>query len=205
MGKTVNKRDLAEILGVSERSLTFWQKSGLPILREGERGEENAYDTAAVVKWMLERAAARARRAATPRDRLASRQAELIELQLAEKRGESITASAIKPAYIAKVVASRQALRAMAADLAPALALLDGPDAMRDLLEEAIDDALRNLAADDDTSGAAPAPAGGMGALGAAVAAAPVGVGGAKARTARGVGRARAVPVPDDAVPARDP
>jgi phage terminase Nu1 subunit (DNA packaging protein) len=178
----------------------------MPILREGERlGQENTYDTAAVVRWLIERAAAKARKAEMPRDRLARRQAEMIEMQLAEKRGQSIEASAIKPALVAKVVASRQALRAMAADLAPALAMLDGPDAMRDLLEEAIDEALRNLAADDDDAGAAPAPAGGMGALGAAVAAAPVGVGGAKARTARGVGRARAVPVLDDAVPARDP
>jgi phage terminase Nu1 subunit (DNA packaging protein) len=205
MTKIVNKRDLAAILGVSERSLTSWSKKGMPIVHEGERGEENQYDTAAVIRWMVEREAMKARQAETPNDRLARRKAEEIELRLAEKRGESIPAGEIGPAWTGFVIASRQALRSMAADLAPALALLEGADPMRDLLEESIDEALRNLAAtEDDEPGAAPPAAGSASALGATGADAAVGVGRATPRNARRVRDSRKVQVRADPVPAGD-
>jgi phage terminase Nu1 subunit (DNA packaging protein) len=187
MTKLVNKRDLAEILGTSERSLTNWQKQGMPILREGERGESSEYSTADVIKWRIDWLLKKHQQEETPRDRLARRQAEMLEIDLAERRRESIPAPEIGPAWTGFVIASRQALRSMAADLTPALALLEGADPMRDLLEEAIDEALRNLAAGDDAPSATPAVAGGAGALGAAGADAAERVGGKAPGAARRV------------------
>lgn len=46
------KKDLAAKLGVSERALTTWQREGLPVLQHGKRGQPNAYDLAAVVRWL---------------------------------------------------------------------------------------------------------------------------------------------------------
>jgi phage terminase Nu1 subunit (DNA packaging protein) len=150
MTKIVNKKALAETLGVSERSLTHWQKAGMPIKREGAYGAENEYSTADVVRWMVQREAAKIRQGESARDVLARRQTEEIEERLKVTRGQAIQACEIKPAWVARVVASRQALRDMVADIVPALAQLDGPDAMRDLLEEAIDEALRHVATCDD-------------------------------------------------------
>lgn len=48
----LSKRDLAAKLCVSERSLTAWQDAGMPVLEHGRRGQENAYDLVAVVRWI---------------------------------------------------------------------------------------------------------------------------------------------------------
>jgi len=41
----VNKKELAEIIGISERSLTEWQKEGLPVASYADnRGQANEYD-----------------------------------------------------------------------------------------------------------------------------------------------------------------
>jgi hypothetical protein len=48
----LNKKDLSEKLRVSQRSLTNWQKEGLPVLEHGRRGQPNIYDLAAVVRWL---------------------------------------------------------------------------------------------------------------------------------------------------------
>lgn len=51
----VNKSELAEILGKSERTLTTWQKNGLPIEIEGTRGVQHRYNTEDVIAWLLDR------------------------------------------------------------------------------------------------------------------------------------------------------
>lgn len=55
MGRLVNKQELSEILGKSERTLTTWQKNGLPIALDGGRGAQNQYDTEAVIDWLINR------------------------------------------------------------------------------------------------------------------------------------------------------
>src|SRR5690606_41959639 len=57
MGKRVNKRELAEIFGVSERSFTEYQKdTSFPIAKAGGRGQSNEYDTQDVHEWLMARA-----------------------------------------------------------------------------------------------------------------------------------------------------
>jgi phage terminase Nu1 subunit (DNA packaging protein) len=51
MGKVVNKRELSEILGASEAALTEWQRIGMPMLLDADRGHSNSYDTEAVIRW----------------------------------------------------------------------------------------------------------------------------------------------------------
>lgn len=46
------KKALAVMLGVSERSLTAWQKEGFPVLEHGRRGKQNVYDLSACVNWI---------------------------------------------------------------------------------------------------------------------------------------------------------
>lgn len=52
----VNKRKLAELLDVSEVTLTAWQRDGLPVhTRRGKVGEANAYDLKACIAWVRSR------------------------------------------------------------------------------------------------------------------------------------------------------
>ena len=53
MGKKVQKKELADILGVTEKTLTTWQKNGMPIEIVGGRGQRNTYDTEAVIEWLV--------------------------------------------------------------------------------------------------------------------------------------------------------
>lgn len=52
MGKKVQKKELADILGVTEKTLTTWQKNGMPIEVQGGRGQRNTYDTESVIEWV---------------------------------------------------------------------------------------------------------------------------------------------------------
>ncbi|WP_157959211.1 terminase small subunit [Marinomonas shanghaiensis] len=53
MGKKVQKKELADILGVTEKTLTTWQKNGMPIEIVGGRGQRNTYDTEDVIEWLV--------------------------------------------------------------------------------------------------------------------------------------------------------
>lgn len=52
----VNKKQLAEIIGKSERTITEWDAQGMPIQHKGGRGRSNEYETADVIEWMVDRA-----------------------------------------------------------------------------------------------------------------------------------------------------
>lgn len=60
MGKKVNKKELAAILGVTEKTLTSWQKNGMPIEVAGGRGSRNEYDTQRIIEWMVTQRLAKA-------------------------------------------------------------------------------------------------------------------------------------------------
>lgn len=80
----VNKRQLSEILGVSERSLTDWQKEGLPVASYADnRGQANEYESSEVIRWMVQREIERLNKE-KPRDRLDRLKADAIELDIKE-------------------------------------------------------------------------------------------------------------------------
>lgn len=48
----VNQKQLAEILGVSDRTILSWQNKGMPHQKRAKNGESNQYDTVEVVNWL---------------------------------------------------------------------------------------------------------------------------------------------------------
>lgn len=55
-GMQVNKKELSEIFGISERTLTEYQKDPLfPFIEDGGRGQKNLYDTAQVLRYLISR------------------------------------------------------------------------------------------------------------------------------------------------------
>jgi phage terminase Nu1 subunit (DNA packaging protein) len=53
VGYSVNKKQLSDIFGVSERTLTDWQQKGMPVKINADRGKSNLYETADVIAWRI--------------------------------------------------------------------------------------------------------------------------------------------------------
>lgn len=140
----VNKHELSEILGVSERTLTEWQKDGLPIAYDGERGESNRYDTDKVIAWWIAREVGKVQ-AESPKDRLARLQADKVELEIAKDLGQLVAVEDIEPAWVAMVTDAKSFLRSQPDRLAHLLEISEGVDAKRDLLMETFDEFLHKL------------------------------------------------------------
>lgn len=163
---TVNKRQLAEIFGKSEETLTQWQKDGMPVLKRGRKGVDGQYEPHRCIEWLLTREVSKVQ-GELPRDRLARVQAERIEMDMATERGELVPAPEIEPAWAGHVIATRQELLRLPLELGPRARRAESDNAAIDLLTEGIEGALRKLSEDDDDELAELASSGAQ-ALGAA-------------------------------------
>lgn len=145
MGKLVNKRELAQILGVSERTLTEWQRDGLPIVINAGRGASNQYDTAAVIQWRIAREINGASKE-SPKDRLDRLRGDQVELELAETRRQLVNLAEIEPA-LGQFFSDAVALMASMPDkYAPLLSeVATDPDAIHAALEDLIEELRQQL------------------------------------------------------------
>lgn len=124
MGEKVNKSRLALILGKSERTLTEWQKEGMPLGSRGEkRGQANCYDTEEVINWMMTRASARADDSEIEkhRIRLTKSQADKTELEVEILRGNLLATDEVELAWSNLVLNIRSRIMGIAARLSPRL------------------------------------------------------------------------------------
>lgn len=138
MGRAVNKRELSEILGISERSLTDWQKDGMPIVELGEsRGHENTYDTEAVIRWWLEREASR-RVGSSSFDKLndVRYRRELINLE--REQGKIVMIDDIRPAFRTYTNDVLATLLAIPDKYAQQLELTESVDGKHQLLQDMV-------------------------------------------------------------------
>ena len=149
----VNKRQLSEIVGVSERSLTEWQKEGLPVASYADnRGQANEYESAAVIRWMVQRELERLNKE-KPRDRLDRLKADAIELDLKERTGELAPAALFERAWADHILAARTEFLTLPEQLATELSATAGveidPDAIASHTNKALEK-LANYGAEDD-------------------------------------------------------
>ncbi len=155
--KIRGQEKIAEIFGVSPKTIVEWQEQGFPVAARGQRGVASEYDSSACIAWYVERELAKAG-AETPRDRLARLQGDEAEMRIKERMGELVPVEKIEPAWLAMVSAARSFLRTEPDRLAHLLETMEGVDAKRDLLAETFDEFLRKLSTfdptdEDDTSG----------------------------------------------------
>jgi hypothetical protein len=106
-----NKQQLADIHGVSERTLTEWANGGMPTISVGGigRGYQNQYDTAATIEWRLQRAVSgyQIESAKERKDRL---EGDRIELQLAKEAGLLVAVEEIEPLWASAILAAKSEL-----------------------------------------------------------------------------------------------
>ena len=94
-GMLVNKKELAQVFGISERTFSEYQKDpAFPISENGSRGESNQYDTAQVTRYLILKAEEKAKSSssafAEAKTGQALADASLKRLQVHEKLGELI-------------------------------------------------------------------------------------------------------------------
>ena len=157
MGNTVNKTELSEIIGVSQRTLTTWQKNGMPIAMDGTRGTENLYDTEEVIQWMIQREIQR--RIADhggdedqwfdyekERARLTHHQANIAALDEQVKEGRLIPAEVVQGAWDDFVAAFRAKTLSIPTKTAHHFITLSDLNQIQDCLKEHLNEALAELA-----------------------------------------------------------
>ncbi len=158
----VNKRQLSEIIGCDESSLTEWQKQpGFPVRKKGAGRAGNIYETSDVIKWLEARRVDSIVGGPTSIDfeeakrRKMAAEAALVELELAKEQGAIVSIDDVSK----EVSANYSALRAKLLSLPSKTASLiftskDLVEAKR-ILEDAIIEALNELVGnrEEDTSG----------------------------------------------------
>ena len=101
------QESIAEVIGVAPKTIVEWQEQGLPIAVRGRPGVPSEYDTVTCIEWMVDREVKKVR-SEKPQDRLASLQADKIEMELAERRGVLIPADLLEPRLQAAFTAARE-------------------------------------------------------------------------------------------------
>lgn len=148
----VNKKQLAEVIGYSERALTDWQKEGMPMLYDAARGASNIYDTAQVIQWMIRRELDKFQ-LESPRDRLDRIRADREELALAKDLESVAPLHLIEAQWRDHILAARTELLTLPDILASEIHALYHLDIDADLIRARIEAALQKLEhydADDD-------------------------------------------------------
>lgn len=157
MGKLVRKMELAEILGVSDRTLSLWQRDSIdpmPIAQEGRQGvREQLYDTEAVIGWMIRKEVGKLGVGAdgktydftAERGRLTFWQAEEKELAVKVLRRTLIPSEEVKTVWSRLVIVMKTTLLALPDRLARLLAAAEDFQQRREMLDAEIRDILNNL------------------------------------------------------------
>ncbi|MBH3365092.1 UNVERIFIED_ORG: phage terminase Nu1 subunit (DNA packaging protein) [Pseudomonas parafulva] len=157
MGKTVTKLELSEIVGRDERTLSRWQKDGMPVIEFGVgRGNENQYDTQLVIDWLMRQAALNGKKEST-RDRLDRIRGDREELALAKDLGEVVIEADLVQRFEAVITAAKiELLNTLPDELAETLSARYGVQIDDQLIRQPIESILRRLSAydeDDDLAG----------------------------------------------------
>lgn len=155
MGESVNKQQLAKILGRSVKILTEWQREGMPVevLGKGGRGRSSEYDTAKVIDWLIQRERKNLVTTgdgevydfATEKSRLTYHQANKAELEEKVLRGELQHVDEIRAKWSAELTAFRAKLLAIPTKSAPEMQYLNDLSEIEEFLKSMIHDALGEL------------------------------------------------------------
>lgn len=103
-GQKVNRKQLADVFGISLPTVDAWVRSGCPFDQKGERGREWSFDTADVMRWREKLARDDAGGqdvqddAALKRRKIAA-EVKLAELELMERMGQVADLGVVERAW----------------------------------------------------------------------------------------------------------
>jgi hypothetical protein len=130
----LSQQQAAWLLGVTPRALRDM---------DAPRAENGTYCARTLVEWRY-----RDKGFTSQRERLAARQAEKFEIEIAIKYGELLYAREVEAVWATHIANARDRLRALPRKLAPQLATCRSVDLAAAMLLKEIDDALNELGDD---------------------------------------------------------
>jgi phage terminase Nu1 subunit (DNA packaging protein) len=153
-GQTVNRADMAAIIGVVPNTITEWVRRGCPVLERGSHGREYQFDTAAVIQWRMDclQAEMMERDGAAPdfdRDRARKMQADadLAEIERDLARGRVIERREVLDAVTSEYATVRSRLGSLPGLIAPRVDPVRAVE-VQGIVAGIVDDVLQELSAD---------------------------------------------------------
>src|SRR5262245_1216042 len=172
MADLIDRRAVAEALGVHPQTVTKWESAGMPVAARGSRGRPSRYDLAACIRWHVARelkarsVAPAAIDAKAERALLARRRREELELRLAVRRGELLEAAQVTRDTFEAFRILRDTIQNVPARCSGALAATTDPAALEIALGRELRLALES-ASSQMRAATEPQPCEGVGAVGA--------------------------------------
>lgn len=153
MGRIVNKAELAEIIGISLKGVDEMIRRGMPLVSRGGEGRGASFqiDVSDVMKWQVSQATKdvsdklEAINIDEARLRKVAAEAALAELDLALKRGDAVSLTAVAKMWAGMVTAFKYRCLSIPAKLAPVLVAETDLVVARGMLEREIHEALDEL------------------------------------------------------------
>jgi phage terminase Nu1 subunit (DNA packaging protein) len=139
---------MAGILGCSPGTLDRHVAAGCPIIKRGTTKTGHKFNSADVIRWVEVRKSSAAISQSDPaRRRYLLAAAELKEIQLAEKRGELVSITAVTEKLADELTAARGRLLAMPGRLAGQIAIMSDAVEIEAAIAEEVTRALSELTA----------------------------------------------------------
>jgi len=150
----VSQLQLAELLGVTPKTIRAWERQGCPVEEKARRGKPSKYSIAAVFRWREEQARLAASGDLDAMDMEAARRRKLAaeaaaaELALARERDEVVEIELVSKEVGAALAACRSRLLQVGAKVAPQCELTPDAAAVKELIDDAIFEALDEISGD---------------------------------------------------------
>lgn len=141
----VNKKELSDIFGISERSFTEYQKDPSFPFQDAKRGQPNTYDTALVFLWLKRRDQLKTME--TAKERLDRIRGDREELAYSKDVGDLLIAEDVERTLTDVAVAIRSAMTTRSSQLKNEIDITYGIDLDLDIIKKHDRQTLSNLAA----------------------------------------------------------
>ncbi|MBA3034828.1 MAG: terminase small subunit [Gammaproteobacteria bacterium] len=105
--RIIGQEQIAAVFGVAPKTVVEWQEQGFPVAARGGPGVPSEYDSETCINWLVEREVRKVQNE-RPQDRLARVQADKIEMENAERRGQLIQADQLEPKLRAAHIFARE-------------------------------------------------------------------------------------------------
>lgn len=156
-GRVVPVREITNVFGFSVSAIEGFIREGLPLAVKGGAGVPNKIDTAQFHTWLVRRARAQVRAEFEGKEaggddskaRILLSKARTGELELAKLEGELVEIEAVENLFANLVANARARLMALPNRLAPVLTAENDTAKIKQQIEDAVWDALTELAGAD--------------------------------------------------------
>jgi len=136
----LSKTDLAEARGVSLNTVYGWVRQGVP------KNKDGTFDLPEVSGWLDKRGASKVGSLEKERARLAREQADKLQMENAQTRGELVHVDDAASAVESIIIAIRAKALSLGTKLAPQVVVCNNVNEVKAIIDAGADDFLRELA-----------------------------------------------------------